>query len=54
MDRFYRGTDILFTKQNAADPVRLLQEYTNRWDHLHGARVALFIREDGTGWDVTE
>ena len=24
-----------------------------RWDHLRGARAALFSREDGTGWDVT-
>ena len=43
----YRGADILFTTQGTADPVRLLQEYTNLWDYRH-AREALFIREDRT------
>ena len=37
------------TIKGTADPVRLLQEYTKRWDYLH-ARAALFIRGDGTGW----
>jgi hypothetical protein len=47
-DRFYRGTDILFTHQDVADPVTLLQEYTRRRDARHGGKTALFLREDGT------
>jgi hypothetical protein len=47
-DRFYRGTEILFTCQDIADPVALLQEYVSRRDVLHGGKTALFIREDGT------
>jgi len=46
-DPFYRGTDILFTTQETADPVSLLREYTVLRDRHHGARAALFIREDG-------
>ncbi|KAJ7888224.1 hypothetical protein B0H13DRAFT_1577079, partial [Mycena leptocephala] len=47
-DPFYRGTDILFTEQEIADPVSLLFEYVRRRDALHGARATLFLREDGT------
>jgi hypothetical protein len=47
-DPFYRGTDVLFMAQEIADPVTLLREYTTRRDALHGARAALFLREDGT------
>jgi hypothetical protein len=47
-DRFYRGTDVLFTRQDVADPVALLQEYTARRDARHGGKAALFLREDGT------
>ncbi|KAF7371914.1 DNA RNA polymerase [Mycena venus] len=47
-DPFYRGTDILFTAQESANPVSLLREYATRRDALHGARAALFLREDGT------
>ena len=47
-DRFYRGTDILFTRQDVADPVTLLQEYTTRRDARHGGKTALFLCEDGT------
>ncbi|KZP33828.1 hypothetical protein FIBSPDRAFT_718620, partial [Athelia psychrophila] len=47
-DRFYRGTDILFTSQSVADPVSLLREYVSRRDQLHGGAPALFVREDGS------
>jgi hypothetical protein len=47
-DPFYAGTDILFSTQEVADPVVLLQEFVHMRDKLHGARRALFIREDGS------
>ena len=47
-DRFFRGTDILFTSQEIANPVSLLQDYAKRRDALHHARAALFIRENGS------
>jgi len=47
-DHFYRGTDILFTPQDVADPVALLQEYAVRRDGQHGGKTALFLRENGT------
>lgn len=47
-DRFYAGSEILFTKQDIADPVSLLREYVVLRDSLHGAQAALFLREDGT------
>jgi hypothetical protein len=47
-DPFYRGTDVLFTEQEIADPVSLLREYAGKRDALHGARAALFLREDGS------
>jgi len=47
-DQFYRGTDILFTSQEIANPVLLLQNYVKRRDAVHGGRAALFIREDGS------
>lgn len=47
-DPFYRGTDILFTSQDIADPVTLLAEYVTLRDHLHDATTSLFLREDGT------
>ncbi|KAJ7900796.1 hypothetical protein B0H13DRAFT_2336396 [Mycena leptocephala] len=47
-DPFYRGTDILFTEQEIADPVSLLHQYVGKRDVLHGARAALFLREDGS------
>jgi len=46
-DPFYRGTDVLFTRQEVADPVSLLREYERLRDKHHGARTALFLREDG-------
>ena len=47
-DPFYRGTDILFTRQEVADPVTLLAEYVALRDTRHGAHSALFLREDGS------
>jgi hypothetical protein len=47
-DPFFRGTDILFSTQQVADPVSLLQHYVNIRDSIHGARKALFLREDGS------
>ena len=47
-DPFYRGTDILFSPQEVADPVALLREFTQARDALHGARRPLFIRQDGS------
>jgi len=47
-DRFYRGTDILFTSQDVANPVALLREYTRLRDFRHGALSPLFLREDGS------
>ncbi|KAF9003754.1 hypothetical protein BDZ89DRAFT_882483, partial [Hymenopellis radicata] len=46
-DPFYQGTDILFTTQKEADPIALLKRYVLRRDKLHGARAALFIRDNG-------
>lgn len=47
-DPFYRGTDILFTRQEVADPVRLLHTYVCIRDNTHGCCAALFLREDGS------
>ena len=47
-DRFYRGTDILFTSQEVANPVSLLQDYVKHRDAVHGGRAALFICENGS------
>jgi hypothetical protein len=46
-DPFFRGTDILFTPQEIADPVTLLKIFTQIRDRLHGARSPLFLRENG-------
>ena len=47
-DPFYHGTDVLFNHHNIADPIALLQDYVTLRDRIHGARAALFIREDGS------
>jgi hypothetical protein len=47
-DPFYHGTDILFSTQEVADPVGLLRDFVHRRDKIHGARRALFLREDGS------
>jgi hypothetical protein len=47
-DPFYRGTDILFSSQDVADPVSLLHQFVHARDTIHGARRALFLREDGS------
>ncbi|KNZ76003.1 hypothetical protein J132_00753 [Termitomyces sp. J132] len=45
---FFHGTDILFTHQEIADPVSMLQDYVRSRDKLHGFCHALFLREDGS------
>jgi hypothetical protein len=47
-DRFYQGTEILFTTQEIADPVRLLRDYVTLRDSFHGAKTALFLTQDGS------
>ena len=47
-DPFFRGTNILFSTQDVADPIALLKEYTHSRDAIHGARRALFLCEDGS------
>ena len=47
-NHFYRGTDVLFTCQDVADPVTLLQEYAGQCDAHHGGKTALFLRKNGT------
>jgi hypothetical protein len=45
-DRFYQGCHILFIAQEIANPIKLLRKYVMR-SALHGAKAALFLREDG-------
>jgi hypothetical protein len=47
-DPFFRGTDILFSAQDVADPISLLQAFVHARDKIHGARRALFLREEGS------
>ena len=47
-DPFFRGTDVIFTYQEIADPVVMLRDYMRLRDHLHGAKTALFLRENGS------
>jgi hypothetical protein len=47
-DPFYRGSDVIMTTQDMADPVSLLRSYVQLRDRLHGAKAALFLRENGT------
>ncbi|KAJ7150092.1 hypothetical protein C8R43DRAFT_823077, partial [Mycena crocata] len=47
-DPFYRGTDILFTEQDIANPVVLLRDYASRRDKLFPYRTELFLRENGS------
>jgi hypothetical protein len=47
-DPFYRGTDVIFTSQDVADPVTTLQKYLVLRDRIHGAKAALFLRENGS------
>ncbi|KAF8999475.1 hypothetical protein BDZ89DRAFT_1147682 [Hymenopellis radicata] len=44
----YHGTAILFIDQEVASPLKLLKRYVRRSDKLHGARAALFVKEDGS------
>ena len=47
-DPFFRGSDILLTPQSIANPVLMLQLYTQLRDQKHGARSPLFLRENGS------
>ncbi|KAI0692778.1 hypothetical protein BC835DRAFT_1508394 [Cytidiella melzeri] len=47
-DPFYRGTLIVHLHHATASPVSLLQQYLQKRDIIHGARPALFIKEDGS------
>ncbi|KAF6744035.1 hypothetical protein DFP72DRAFT_770094, partial [Ephemerocybe angulata] len=47
-DPFYKGSDVAFIKQDVADPVALLKEYTAQRDGIHNAHPHLFVREDGS------
>jgi hypothetical protein len=47
-DPFYRGSDIVFSEHDIADPVQLLKNYTSLRDARHGARLPLFLCEDGS------
>ncbi|KAI0683729.1 hypothetical protein BC835DRAFT_1205868, partial [Cytidiella melzeri] len=47
-DPFYRGTLIVHLDHATASPVSLLQQYLKKRDIIHGARPALFIKEDGS------
>jgi hypothetical protein len=38
----------LFARQDVADPVALLHEYTAHRDTLHGGKASLFIRKNGS------
>ena len=46
-DPFYRGTDVLFMSQEVANPIFLLQQFVSLRDSHHGAKAALFLRENG-------
>jgi hypothetical protein len=47
-DPFYRGTTILFSEHDIANPVALLKRYVTLRDSRHHARLPLFLREDGS------
>jgi hypothetical protein len=47
-DPFYCGTDVIFTSQDIANPVLLLQDYMVLRNCIHGAKTALFLRENGS------
>jgi hypothetical protein len=47
-DPFYHATDVIFTSQDIADPVVMLQDYMHLCNCLHGAKTALFLHENGS------
>jgi hypothetical protein len=47
-DPFFRGSDILLIPQTIANPILMLQLYTQLRDLKHGARSPLFLRENGS------
>lgn len=46
-DPFYHGTPILHLHHDIASPVTLLRQYVQARDRLHGARIPLFLTQDG-------
>lgn len=46
-DRFYRGSEVLMGPHAIANPVELVGTFVEWRDRLHGARPALFLRENG-------
>lgn len=46
-DPFFRGSDVVFSSHNVANPVQLLQTYTSLRDARHGPHIPLFLQEDG-------
>ena len=47
-DPFYCATDIIFTMQDVANAVALLQKYVSWQDCLHSAKSTLFLWENGS------
>ena len=47
-DPFFHGSDVIFSQHEVANPIDLLKAYTLRHDTCHGARLPLFLREDGS------
>ena len=47
-DHFYHSTTVLFSPQEVADPVALLQLFVGHRNPIHGAQTALFLWEDGS------
>ena len=47
-DHFYHSTTVLFSPQEVADPVTLLQSFFCHHNPIHGSQTALFLCEDGS------
>jgi hypothetical protein len=47
-DRFFQGSDILFSSQSVADPVSMLKDYTTLRDKYFPRHTILFVRQDGS------
>jgi hypothetical protein len=39
---------VIFTSQDVTDPVSMLKKYLLLRNHIHGAKAALFLREDSS------
>lgn len=47
-DPFYRGSDVVFSQHDIANPIHLLHSYASLRDIRHGARLPLFLCENGS------